>query len=149
MERNERRSTGLLVAGAKHCDRRRGVGLLQTRFVAASGLSDRARRIHGKPTFAARRVKNILLLPSCWCSSPGAKLTLLEEEDNTLSEVGSGEDRDRRQRAHGVVRTLESLHLEGSDIDAETMAIAQRYVDGEITLDELTAAIETRSRDES
>ena len=78
-----------------------------------------------------------------------AKLTLLEEEDIALSEVGSGEDRDRRQRAHDVARALESLHLEGSDIDAETMAIAQRYVDGEITLDALTAAIETRSRDVS
>ena len=92
--------------------------------------------------------QNTLLLPSC--SSPGAKLTLLEEEDIELSEVGcSGEDLDRRRRAHDVARALESLHLEGSDIDAETMAIAQRYVDGEITLDELTAAIETRSRDVS
>jgi hypothetical protein len=72
---------------------------------------------------------------------------LEEEEDIALSELGSGEDRVRRQRAHDVARTLESLHLEGSDVDPETMAIAQRYVDGEITIDELTAAIEARSTD--
>jgi hypothetical protein len=77
------------------------------------------------------------------------KLTLLEgEEDIALSELGS-EDRLRRQRAHDVARTLESLHLEGSDVDPETMAIAQRYVDGEITIDELRAVIEARSRDVS
>jgi hypothetical protein len=44
---------------------------------------------------------------------------------------------------------LESLHLEGSNVDPETIAIAQRYVDGEITIDELTAAIEARSMDVS
>jgi Antitoxin VbhA len=65
-----------------------------------------------------------------------------------LSELGSEEeDRLRRQRAHDVARTLESLHLSGSDVDPETMAIAQRYVDGEITIDELTAAIKARSTD--
>jgi hypothetical protein len=61
-----------------------------------------------------------------------------------LSELVSEEDRFRRQRAHDVARTLESRHLEGSDVDPEMMAIAQRYVDGEI--DELKAAIEARSR---
>jgi hypothetical protein len=71
------------------------------------------------------------------------------KKKTALSELGSEEDGLRRQRAHDVARTLESLHLEGSDIDAETMAIVQRYVDGEITLDELTAAIETRSTDVS
>ena len=64
-----------------------------------------------------------------------------------LSELGLEEDGLRRQRAHDVARTLESLHLEGSDVDPETMAIAQRYVDGEIKIDELMAAIEARSTD--
>ncbi len=58
-----------------------------------------------------------------------------------MSELGSEMDRRRRQRAHDVALTLESLHLEGSDVDSETMAIAQRYVDGEITIDELTTAM--------
>jgi hypothetical protein len=64
-----------------------------------------------------------------------------------LSDLGLEEDGLRRQRAHDVARTLESLHLEGSDVDPETMAIAQRYVDGEITIDELMAAIKARSTD--
>jgi hypothetical protein len=76
------------------------------------------------------------------------KLTLLEEEEDiALSELGSGEDGLRRQRAHDVARTLEALRVGGSDVDPETIAIAQRYVDGEITIDELTAAIEARSTD--
>jgi hypothetical protein len=67
-----------------------------------------------------------------------------------LSELGSEqEDRLRRQRAHDDARILESLHFQGSDVDPERMAIAQRYVDGEILIDELTAAIEARSTDVS
>jgi hypothetical protein len=66
-----------------------------------------------------------------------------------LSELGSEEGRLRRNRAHDVARTLESLHLEGSNIDPETMAIAQRYVDGELTIDELAAAIEALLTDAS
>ena len=66
-----------------------------------------------------------------------------------MSELGSEEDRLRRRRAHDVARILESLHVEGSDVDPEGMAIAQRYVDGEILIDELTAAIEARSTDAS
>jgi Antitoxin VbhA len=87
-------------------------------------------------------VANPLVLVAC------AKLTLLEEEEDiALSELGSEEDRLRRQRAHDVARTLESLHLEGSDVDLQIMAIAQRYVDGEISIDELMVAIEARSTD--
>jgi hypothetical protein len=79
-----------------------------------------------------------------------AKLTLLEEEENiAMSELGSEGDRLRRQRAHDVARAFESLHLEGSDVDVRTMLIAQRYVDGEITIDKPTAAIEARSTDVS
>jgi hypothetical protein len=66
-----------------------------------------------------------------------------------LSELGSEEDRLRRQRAHDVARILESLHVQGSDVDPERMANAQRYVDGEISIDELTAAIGARSTDAS
>jgi hypothetical protein len=72
-----------------------------------------------------------------------------KKKNTALSELGSEEDRLRRQRAHVVARILESLHLEGSDVDSERMAIAQGYVDGEILTDELTAAIEARSTDVS
>jgi len=70
-----------------------------------------------------------------------------KKKNTALSELGSEEDRLRRQRAHDVARILESLHLEGSDVDLQIMAIAQRYVDGEISIDELMAAIEARSTD--
>ena len=96
--------------------------------------------------------QNILSWPiRCWCSShaQSSHCRSEEEEDIALSELGSEEDRLRRQRAHDVARILESLHLEGSDVDLQIMAIAQRYVDGEILIDELTAAIEERSTDVS
>jgi hypothetical protein len=82
-----------------------------------------------------------------WCSSH-ARSPHCYEEDIALSELESEEDRLRRQRAHDVARTLESLHLEGSGVDLQIliMAIAQRYVDGEITIEELTAAIERARR---
>jgi hypothetical protein len=90
---------------------------------------------------------------SCRCQSGARRVreaqTVGRGKKIALSELGSQEDRLRRQRAHDVARTLESLHLEGSNVDPETMAIAQRYVDGEITIDELTAAIEARSTDVS
>jgi hypothetical protein len=67
-----------------------------------------------------------------------------------LRELGSEETRLRRQRAHDVASVLGSLHVDGLDVDPqEAFAIAQRYVDGEITIDELTAAIEARSMDVS
>jgi hypothetical protein len=44
-----------------------------------------------------------------------------------------------------MLRALLNHCILGSDVDIQTMAIAQRYVDGEITIDELTAAIEARS----
>jgi hypothetical protein len=53
-----------------------------------------------------------------------------------LEEEEEEEDRLRRQRAHDIARTIESLHVAGSVVDPETMAIAQRYVDGEISSDE-------------
>jgi hypothetical protein len=40
-------------------------------------------------------------------------------------------------------------HFAGSAVDPETIAIAQRYVDGQISIDGLTAAIEARSTDVS
>jgi hypothetical protein len=87
------------------------------------------------------------------CALPGSVMceahTVGRKKKIALSELGSEEDRLRRQRAYDVARTLESLHLEGSNIDPETIAIAQRYVDGEITIDELAAAIEARATDVS
>jgi hypothetical protein len=83
---------------------------------------------------------------SCRCQS-AQTVGRRKKKKIALSEFGLEEDGLRRQRAHDVARTLESLHLEGSDVDPETMAIAQRYVDGEITIDELTAAIKARSTD--
>jgi len=49
------------------------------------------------------------------------------------------DERDRRQRA--VESTLGSLRIEGLEIDAETRAIMDRYVDGELGIDEVMPAI--------
>jgi hypothetical protein len=65
-----------------------------------------------------------------------------------LSELGPDDTRLRRQRAHDVASVLGSLHIDGLDVDAqEALAIAQRYVDGEIPLDTMAAAIIARSTD--
>jgi hypothetical protein len=65
-----------------------------------------------------------------------------------LSELGPNETRLRRQRAHDVARVLGSLHIDGLDVDGqEALAIAQRYVDGEISLDKIAAAIIALSTD--
>ncbi len=47
----------------------------------------------------------------------------------------------REQRALGVANVFGALHNEGLNVDAEMTAIAQRYVDGEVALSELTAFI--------
>jgi hypothetical protein len=47
----------------------------------------------------------------------------------------------RRQRAHDVASFLGSLHMDGLDVDSEALAIAQRYVDGEISVGKMMAAI--------
>jgi hypothetical protein len=100
-----------------------------------------------------RRAPSAVVEMSCCCQSGARRMceahTVGRKKKIALSELGSQEDRLRRQRAHDVARALESLHLEGSNVDPETMAIAQRYVDGAITIDELTAAIEARSTDVS
>ena len=110
------------------------------RAVAKSAGTRRTERAQGglcvDPEAICARVR---LREACW----------RKKKNIALSELGSEDDRLRRQRAHDVARTLESLHLEGSNVDPETMAIAQRYVDGEITINELTAAIEARSTDVS
>jgi hypothetical protein len=51
------------------------------------------------------------------------------------------ETRLRRRRAHDVASVLGSLHMDGLDVDAEAFAIAQRYVDGKISLAKMRAAI--------
>jgi hypothetical protein len=67
-----------------------------------------------------------------------------------LSKLGPYETRLRRQRAHDVASVLGSLHIDGLDVDAsEALAIAQRYVDGEISLDKMAAAIMALSTDGS
>jgi hypothetical protein len=58
-----------------------------------------------------------------------------------LSELDPDETRLRRQRAHDVASILGSLHIDGLDVHPEALAIAQRYVDGEISVDNMTAAI--------
>jgi hypothetical protein len=67
---------------------------------------------------------------------------------SALSELGPDETRLRRQRAHDVASVLGSLHIDGLDVDAqEAFVIAQRYVDGEISLDKMAAAIMALSTD--
>ena len=53
--------------------------------------------------------------------------------------VITAEERARRQKA--VDYAERSIRLEGFELDAETMALNQRYVDGEITSEEHSAAI--------
>jgi hypothetical protein len=64
-----------------------------------------------------------------------------------LSELEPDETRLRRQRAHDVANVLGSLHTDGLDVDPEALAIAQLYVDGEISVDNMTAAIMALSTD--
>ena len=66
-----------------------------------------------------------------------------------LSELGPDETRLRRQRAHEVASVLGSLHIDGLDLDPEALAIGQQYVDGEISVDKMTAAIVALSTDRS
>jgi hypothetical protein len=110
------------------------------RAVAKSAGTRRTERAQGglcvDPEAICARVR---LREACW----------RKKKNIALSELGSEDDRLRRQRAHDVARTLESLHVAGSDVDPETMAIGQRYVDGEISSDELTAAIGARLKDVS
>jgi hypothetical protein len=67
--------------------------------------------------------------------------TQSREKNIALSELGPDETRLRRQRAHDVASVLGSLHSDGLDVDPRALAIAQRYVDGEIPVDTMTAAI--------
>jgi hypothetical protein len=53
----------------------------------------------------------------------------------------SKETRLRRQRAHDVASVLGSLHMDGLAVDPEAYAMAQRYVDGEISFSQMQAAI--------
>jgi hypothetical protein len=47
----------------------------------------------------------------------------------------------RRQRAHDVASILGSLHMDGLDVNPEVLTIAQLYVDGEISISKMRAAI--------
>ena len=51
------------------------------------------------------------------------------------------ESRLRRQRAHDVASILGAMHIDGLDVDPEALAIAQRYVDDELSIAKLRAAI--------
>ena len=53
---------------------------------------------------------------------------------------------EERARRHKAVETARrSMQLSGFELDAETQALNARYVDGELTSDELTAAILARA----
>jgi hypothetical protein len=51
------------------------------------------------------------------------------------------EGRLRRQGPHDVASAFGALHMDGLDVEPEALAIAQRYVDGEISVDKMTAAM--------
>jgi hypothetical protein len=55
----------------------------------------------------------------------------------------------REQRAHNVANVLGALHNEGLSVDAEMTATAQRFVDGEAPLSELTSLIAKLRKDDS
>ena len=48
----------------------------------------------------------------------------------------------REQRAREIENALASGRLEGLEPSAEAMAIFQRYIDGELTLEQMGAAID-------
>ena len=50
-------------------------------------------------------------------------------------------DEERARRHKAVETARRSMQLSGFELDAETQALNARYVDGELTSDELTAAI--------
>jgi hypothetical protein len=68
-----------------------------------------------------------------------AKLTRCSR-NTELSDLPN-ESRLRRERAHDVANVLGSLHMDGLDVDPEALAIAQHYVDGEISVAQMRAAV--------
>lgn len=60
------------------------------------------------------------------------------EEANRKLEVREAQ---RDQRARNVASTLASLAFEGLEPSAKARAITDRYIDGEITVDEATAEV--------
>jgi hypothetical protein len=51
-------------------------------------------------------------------------------------------DRAREERAREIENTLASGRLEGLEPSPEAMAIFQRYINGELTLEQMGAAID-------
>ena len=51
-------------------------------------------------------------------------------------------DRAREQRARDVENALASVRMEGQEPSYEAKAILQRYVDGDLTLEEMGRAID-------
>lgn len=51
-------------------------------------------------------------------------------------------DRAREQRAKEIENSLASGRMEGLEPSPEAMAIFQRYIDGELTLEQMGAAID-------
>ena len=60
-------------------------------------------------------------------------------EQTLVASVISAEERARRQKA--IDTAQRSIRLEGFELDAETEALNRRYIDGEITSQEHSAAI--------
>lgn len=54
-------------------------------------------------------------------------------------------DKAREQRARDVANALASGRLEGLEPSPEALAIFQRYVDGELTFEEMGAAIQAHA----
>lgn len=53
-----------------------------------------------------------------------------------------GSDRAREQRARDVENALASVRMEGQEPSGEAKAIFERYVDGDLTLEEMGHAID-------
>jgi hypothetical protein len=60
---------------------------------------------------------------------------------NTALSDLPNESRLRRQRVHDVAIVLGAMHTDGLDVDPEALPIARRYVDDELSIGELTAAV--------
>ncbi len=73
--------------------------------------------------------------------------------DRTPAEQAARKERlrldERERRASAVGNSLGSLAIEGFDPGPEARAIFQRYIDGELTVDEVVAAVLVWPRIES
>jgi hypothetical protein len=123
-------------------------GLLRVGADRHFGISCRAVAETGRqfaPLTEARRVQQLYGSSDQEERARVSAICTLRQSSRPLEEYAlndlSKETRLRRQRAHDVASVLGSLHMDGLDVDPEAYAMAQRYVDGKISLAQVQAAV--------